>query len=87
VTVLIHALLPVSSVWTLEPVLFVEYADADTSLTQTESLRVAVGLNLWAYEGFRVMPQLEIVRSIGDTSDQNPWLESEAALLVFSISR
>jgi phosphate-selective porin O/P len=74
-----------SEAWGLEPVLFIEYADADTDVLQNESLRLAVGVNLLGYDGFRVMPQLELVRSIGDTSAENPWLESERLSLIFSL--
>lgn len=69
----------------LEPTFFVEYADANTEVSQNESLRLVFALNLLAYSGFRVMPQAEIVRSIGDTSAQNPWLESETLSLIFSL--
>ncbi len=71
--------------WALQPTFFVEYADADTRLSQTESMRVVLGLNLLGYSGFRLMPQLALVRSLGDTSQQNPWLESETYSLVFSL--
>jgi hypothetical protein len=77
--------LPLTSDWGLEPVLFAEYADADTGVLQNESLRLVLGLNLLGYRGFRVMPQFELVRSIGDTSADNPWLESERLSLIFSL--
>jgi hypothetical protein len=31
------------------------------------------------------MPQLALVRSLGDTSQLNPWLESETYSLIFSL--
>jgi Phosphate-selective porin O and P len=71
--------------WSLQPVFFAEYADADTDVLENESLRLAFGLNALGYAGFRVMPQVELVRSIGDTSAQNPWLESERLSLIFSL--
>jgi hypothetical protein len=71
--------------WSLQPTFFAEYADADTSELQNESLRLAFGLNVLAYRGFRIMPQVDIVRSLGDTSAANPWLESETISLIFSL--
>jgi len=69
----------------LQPVFFAEYADANTEVSQNESMRLVLGVNLLANSGFRVMPQFEIVRSIGDTSAANPWLESETLSLMFSL--
>jgi phosphate-selective porin O/P len=77
--------LALTSIWGLEPVFFVEYADADTGVLQNESLRLVFGVNLLGYDGFRIMPQLDLVRSIGDTSADNPWLESERLSLIFSL--
>lgn len=70
----------------LQPAFFAEYADADTDVLQNESLRLAFGLNLLAYSGFRVMPQVDVVRSLGDTSAANPWLESETFSLFLSLA-
>lgn len=69
----------------LQPTFFAEYADANTEVSQNESLRLVFGLNLLAFSGFRVMPQVDIVRSLGDTSAANPWLESETLSLIFSL--
>ncbi|HTV20366.1 MAG TPA: porin, partial [Polyangiaceae bacterium] len=69
----------------LQPTFFAEYADADTEISQNESLRLVLGLNLLAYSGFRIMPQVQLVRSIGDTSADNPWPESETLSLIFSL--
>jgi hypothetical protein len=77
--------LELSSAFSLQPVFFAEYADADSDVLENESLRLAFGLNALADSGFRVMPQVEVVRSIGDTSAQNPWLESERLSLIFSL--
>jgi hypothetical protein len=77
--------LPLTRDWSLQPVAFAEYADADTDISQNESLRLVAGLNVLGHSGFRVMPQVEMVRSIGDTSAQNPWLESERFSLIFSL--
>lgn len=78
--------LPLSAELALQPVVFAELADADAKLSQTESLRLAFGLNLLVSGGFRVMPQLALVRSVGDTSQLNPWLESELFSLVLSLA-
>jgi len=77
--------LPLDATWALQPVFFAEYADANTDVLQNESLRLVFGANLLGYSGFRVMPQVELVRSIGDTSADNPWLESETLSLIFSL--
>lgn len=69
----------------LQPTLFAEYADANTKISQNESMRLVAALNLIAYSDFRVMPQLEVVRSIGDTSADNPWTESERLSLILSL--
>jgi hypothetical protein len=69
----------------LQPTFFAEYADANTEESQNESLRLVFALNVLAYSGFRVMPQVDVVRSIGDTSAANPWLESETLSLIFSL--
>jgi Phosphate-selective porin O and P len=78
--------LTLSPVWTLQPVLFAELADANARVSQTESARLAVGLNLLLRGGFRLLPQFALVRSLGDTSQENPWLESETYSLVFSLA-
>jgi hypothetical protein len=77
--------LELSSSLALQPTLFAEYADANTDVSQNESLRLVFALNLLAFSGFRIMPQADIVRSIGDTSAANPWLESETLSLIFSL--
>lgn len=78
--------LPLSSGLALQPVVFAELADADAKLSETESLRLAFGLNLLVSGGFRVMPQLALVRSVGDTSQLNPWLEGETFSLILSLA-
>jgi hypothetical protein len=77
--------LPLADSWAFQPVFFAEYADANTDVLQNESLRLVFGANLLGYSSFRVMPQVELVRSIGDTSADNPWLESETLSLIFSL--
>lgn len=77
--------LPLTETWSLQPTVFAEYADADTSVYENESLRLVFALNALAYDGFRVMPQLDLVRSIGDTGAENPWLESTTFSLILSL--
>lgn len=82
---LFRYLLDVSPLWALQPTFFAEVADADAEFSQTESLRLVFGVNAIGHGDFRVMPQLAVVRSLGDTSAQNPWRESETYSLVFSL--
>jgi hypothetical protein len=72
--------------WALQPVAFVELADADAKISQTESMKLAFGVNLLAPGGFRVLPQLSLVRSVGNTSQLNPWLEGETFSLILSLA-
>jgi hypothetical protein len=78
--------LPLGMEWSLQPVAFLELADADAKLSETESLKLAFGVNLLAPGGFRVLPQLALVRSVGDTSQLNPWLEGETLSLILSLA-
>jgi hypothetical protein len=82
---LFRYLLDVAPLWALQPTFFTELADADAEFSQTESLRLVFGVNLIGHGDFRVMPQVSVVRSLGDTSAQNPWRESETYSLVFSL--
>jgi Phosphate-selective porin O and P len=77
--------LPLNTVWSLQPTVFAEYADADADVYENESLRLVFALNLLGYDGFRVMPQVDLVRSIGDTGTDNPWLESTTLSLILSL--
>jgi hypothetical protein len=77
--------LGLSENWSLQPTFFAEYADANDSVLENESLRLVFGLNALAYSNFRIMPQVDVVRSIGDTSAANPWPESETLSLIFSL--
>jgi len=77
--------LPLTASWSLQPTVFAEYADADTSVYENESLRLVFALNALAYDGFRVMPQVDLVRSIGDTGADNPWRESTTLSLILSL--
>jgi len=78
--------LGLSSTWALQPTLFAEFADADSKLSETESVRFALGLNLLAQGGGRLLPQVALVRPLGQASQQNPWLASETYSLVLSLA-
>jgi hypothetical protein len=86
VLALLDYVLALSESWALQPVLFAELADADAELSQTESARLAFGINLLAEGGLRLLPQVALVRPLGRASQQNPWLESETYSLVFSLA-
>ena len=86
VLAMIDYVLDLSESWALQPVLFAEVADADAELSQTESARLAFGINLLAEGGFRLLPQVALVRPLGRASQQNPWLESETYSLIFSLA-
>lgn len=78
--------LELTAEWALQPMLFAELADADARLSESESARFAIGLNLLAASGFRLLPQVALVRPLGRASQQNPWLSSETYSLVFSLA-
>ncbi|HEU4584025.1 MAG TPA: porin [Polyangiaceae bacterium] len=86
VLALIDYELGLSESWALQPVLFGELADADAELSQTESARLALGINLLERGGFRLLPQVALVRPLGRASQQNPWLASETYSLIFSLA-
>ena len=86
VLAMLDYVLDLNESWALQPVLFAEVADADAELSQTESTRLALGLNLLAEGGFRLLPQVALVRPLGRASQQNPWLESETYSLIFSLA-
>ena len=83
---LLDYVLALSSDWALQPMLFAEIADANAKVSGSESVRLALGVNLLASAHFRLMPQLALVRSLGDPSQANPWLESETYSLIFSLA-
>ncbi len=69
----------------LQPTLFGEYADANSDYTQTEAIRTVIGMNLLCYEDLRVLPQVEIIRSVGEVSSYNPWIAGESFYVLFSL--
>ena len=78
--------LALSSDWALQPMVFAELADANAEVSGTESVRFALGVNLLAFEHFRLLPQVALVRALVDPSQENPWLESETYSLIFSLA-
>jgi hypothetical protein len=83
---LVDYVLALSSDWALQPIVFAEFADANAQVSGTESVRLALGVNLLATAHFRLLPQFALVRSVGDPSQENPWLESETYSLIFSLA-
>jgi hypothetical protein len=69
----------------LQPVLFVEYADAHSVYLQSESARVLAGVNVIHHDTFRVMPQVALTRPIGNPSVYNPWAERYEYYLMLSL--
>jgi hypothetical protein len=86
VLAMVDYVLDLSESWALQPVLFAEVADANSQISQSESARLAFGINLLAEGGFRLLPQVALVRPLGRASQQNPWLESETYSLIFSLA-
>lgn len=86
VVLLAEQRIPLLAEWALAPTVALEAADADSGLSQTESLRLTFGVNLLGHAVFRVMPQVALVRSLGDTSDANPWPDSEQYSLILTVA-
>ncbi len=71
--------------YTLQPALFGEYADAHSEFTETEAIRTVAGINSVLFEQLRIMPQVELIRPLGDVSALNPWLNTTAFYLLVSL--
>jgi hypothetical protein len=84
-SLLFDYLLELGAGWALQPTFFFEYADANSKVSQSESVRLTLGVNALTAGSFRVMPQVSLVRSIGDTSQDNPWYEGETLSLILSL--
>jgi hypothetical protein len=69
----------------LQPVAFVEYADAHSVFLESEAVRFVGGLNVVHHDVFRVMPQVGITRPVGDASEYNPWAEQYEYYLMFTL--
>ena len=88
---------PLTSEWTLQPVGFIEYADADSEYDQNESMRLVGGVNLLGYgQQLRIMPQVQLTQPVGDAIEfaqatdpratgVNPWLEEKKVYLMVSL--
>jgi hypothetical protein len=56
----------------LQPMIAGEFVDTDLDLEEDEALRGVGGLNLLLFDGaYRVMPQVEIVRPLGEVSQRS----------------
>ncbi len=65
--------------WTLQPVVFGEWADSNLEFRESEAVRTIIGVNaLWNDEHLRIMPQIELVRPL-DVSANTIWVASDAA--------
>ena len=76
--------IPVGRGVALQPVLFGEYLDADTKFLRDEGVRGVVGLNVIIIDGLRVMPQVEVVRSLREASVTSPVENSERYYVMLS---
>jgi hypothetical protein len=70
--------------WRLQPVLLLEYADADSEFARTEALRAIAGINLLWSDYLRIMPQVELIRPVGGTSSLHPWPAGETYYVMLS---
>ena len=61
-----------SKKWTIAPVVVFEWMDTDTEYSQDETVRAVIGLS-WNYRKnfLRVMPQVEIIRPLGEASTRS----------------
>jgi hypothetical protein len=69
----------------LQPVVFVEYADAHSVYQQSESVRLVAGANIIHHDTFRAMPQVAITRPVGKASEYNPWPERYEYYLMLAL--
>lgn len=76
--------IPVARDWAIQPVVFGEWADSDLEVSQSEAVRMVVGLNtVWHDEDLRIMPQVELVRPLNVSANTN-WPASEAAYVMLA---
>jgi hypothetical protein len=69
----------------LQPVVVGEWADTDLDVSEDETLRAVLGVNLVAWQGlFRVLPQVELIRPLGDVSVRSQ-LETTTLYLLLSL--
>lgn len=74
-----------TAAFTLEPVVLGEYSDASVDHQDTETVRAIAGLNLLVHETLRFMPQVEVVRWLGSSSELSP-SEGTATYLMVSLA-
>jgi hypothetical protein len=81
----------------LVPVVFAEYADANSAYGRNESVQLQGGLNLVIRDQFRIMPQVRMIRALGEplrsappSSPEftaiNPWDDGTRVSLYFSLA-
>lgn len=76
---------PLSSRWRAQPALFLEFADANSEITQTEAFRSVVGFNWILDEQLRFMPHVGFTQPLGTVSAFNPWETSYEYSLLLSL--
>jgi len=77
--------IPLTEEFTLQPVVFGEYSDASVDHDHSSTLRGIVGLNGVVHETLRIMPQVEVVRWLGEPSTLSP-SEETVFYLMFSLA-
>lgn len=67
----------------LQPVVVLEHLDTDRNLSEDETLRAVAGLNLLFWHStLRLLPQVEVIRPIGDTSARSQGTQTTYYLLL-----
>lgn len=88
---------PISDDVALVPVVFGEYADANSDYGRNESVRFQGGLNVVIKDQFRIMPQIQVTRAVGEPLRSappssaefhaiNPWMDGTRLALYFSLA-
>ena len=96
-TTLISYTQPLTKHLTLMPVVFGEYADANSEYEGNESVRFQGGVNLVIRQQFRIMPQVRLTRALGEPLRSappnspefmaiNPWDDGTQFALYFSLA-
>jgi hypothetical protein len=77
--------IPLTQVLVLQPVVVGEWSDTDLDLSEDETVRAVLGVNLVAWQGlFRVLPQVELIRPLGDVTVRSQ-LETTTFYLLLSL--
>ena len=75
--------LPLSESVALQPAIFAEWLDTDLDFSQDEAARLVLGVNLLAWDGMlRLMPQVELVRPLGEVGPRSRVASETVALMV-----